>query len=653
MTEAADDEPGRAEAEDDGSVSAEAEAEAEAEDDDPGGAEAEAEDDEPESTEDGDDGPEPAGAEGEPGRARSGDGRPRHAHGRTSKHRINRRRFIGWTAAGAAAAAAAALGLSDYRRHTAATPVSGDANSDLFATFPTPKALDKLPTPGTPATGPALPVSPAIVAENAKTGQAWWVTTPQLAGGIEGYASQVSGVLGDTVTLYVSTTAPSFHVEAYRMGYYQGIGGRLIWQSEEQPGTKQAPPTLTPTTNTIECPWNPSLTVPIDEQWPPGAYLFKLVGPAGEQQFVPFCLRDDASQSAIVIQHSVTTWQAYNRWGGFSLYYGNPNGGYTYTHDPAGATYNDRARIVSFDRPYDHDWASGAADFVGNELPVIYQAEQLGLDVTYWTDIDLHTQPGLLSNHRALISLGHDEYWSTPMRDGATQALDAGLNLAFLGANACYRQIRLQPSPVGPNRQQICYKSAAEDPMTSQNPALVTVNWPQAPVSRPESQMIGSTYQDIDAEADMVISDPSSWLLKGVTLPANLHLPKAVQGEFDRYVPDSGPINLDVVCHSIVPNRGGNYSDVTWYTVADGGGVFATGNANWIGVLSNSSLIPPNVVPDATPGVTEALLAIMENLYAVIGTGPASITQPSQGNWKTVYAPGSTSSAAPNTVNAA
>jgi len=55
--------------------------------------------------------------------------------------------------------------------------------------------------------------------------------------GIEGYASQVSAVNGETVTLFVSTRATSYHVEAYRMGYYQGIGGRLVWTSEERPGS--------------------------------------------------------------------------------------------------------------------------------------------------------------------------------------------------------------------------------------------------------------------------------------------------------------------------------------------------------------------------------------------------------------------------------
>ena len=574
---------------------------------------------------------------------------------------MSRRTFIGLTAAGGAVTAAAALAVAETP--APGVPTSGTTPRVRAASAP----IDTTPVPDGPivpvqpsgsltrsANGVMLPTSEAIIAENAKPGHLWWVTTAQSAGDIEGYASQVSVVAGDTVTLHVNTKASSFHVEAYRMGYYGGIGGRLVWQSPEVAGVRQAPPTLTPFVNTIECQWPPSLNVAIDATWPPGAYLLKLVGATGEQQFVPLCVRDDASRAAFVIQHSVTTWQAYNRWGGYSLYYGNRNQALSYTHNPSGGNYADRARIVSFDRPYDHDWASGAADFVGNELPLIYQAEQLGLDVTYWTDIDLHAQPQLLGGHRALISLGHDEYWSAEMRDGASASLAAGVNLAFLGANACYRQIRFESSPLGANRHQVCYKSAAEDPMLAQNPSLVTVNWPEAPVSRPEAQLIGSTYQDIGARADLVITDPSSWMLAGVELPLDRRFTDLVQGEFDRYVPrGAGPTNLDIIAHSLVANRGGNYSDMTWYTVPGGGGVFASGNANWLNVMSNSTLIPPNVLPGATPGSTPQVLRMMENVYSVIGGGPASLTQPSQGNWATTYSAGSPSSAAPNTVNAA
>ncbi len=546
---------------------------------------------------------------------------------------MSRRKFLGWTAAGGAVAAAVAvsIGIEGGASHKSAARPSRTTGSTTTSTTVPDKV--KMAT----VQGVVLPTSAAIIAENARTGTAWWVTTNQAAGDIEGYADQVSAQVGETVTLRVNTKASTFHVEAFRMGYYQGIGARRVWTSAEVPGSRQAAPTLIAPTNTVECQWNPSIKIAIDPTWLPGVYLLKLVGATGEQGFVPLCIRDDASKAAVLIMQGVTSWQAYNRWGGYSLYYGNKGGALSYIQSPGGGTYADRARIVSYDRPYSHDWASGASDFVGNELPVVMQAEQLGLDVSYWTDIDLHERPELLASHHALVTLGHDEYWSLEMRNGAQTAVQQGLNIAFLGANACYRQIRLEPSPVGPDRHVVCYKSAAEDPMTGKNNAVVTVNWDQSPVNNPESLLTGSTYQDIAGNADVVISDPNSWALAGTGLTAGQRLPKAMQGEFDRYEPGpSSPANADIIAHSLVTNRRGNYSDITWYTAQGGGGVFDTGNASWVGELSNAPLIPSNVLPAAVPGVTEYLLRIMLNVYSVLGTGPASVTHPSTGNWRTI-----------------
>ena len=546
---------------------------------------------------------------------------------------MSRRKFLGWTAAGGAVAAAVAvsIGIEGGASHKSAARPSHTTGSTTTSTTVPNKV--KMAT----VQGVLLPTSAAIIAENARTGTAWWVTTNQNAGDIEGYADQVSAQVGETVTLRVNTKASTFHVEAFRMGYYQGIGARRVWTSAEVPGSRQAAPTLIAPTNTVECQWNPSIKIAIDPTWLPGVYLLKLVGATGEQGFVPLCIRDDASKAAVLIMQGVTSWQAYNRWGGYSLYYGNKGGALSYIQSPGGGTYADRARIVSYDRPYSHDWASGASDFVGNELPVVMQAEQLGLDVSYWTDIDLHERPELLASHHALVTLGHDEYWSLEMRNGAQTAVQQGLNIAFLGANACYRQIRLEPSPVGPDRHVVCYKSAAEDPMTGKNNAVVTVNWDQSPVNNPESLLTGSTYQDIAGNADVVISDPNSWALAGTGLTAGQRLPKAMQGEFDRYEPGpSSPANADIIAHSLVTNRRGNYSDITWYTAQGGGGVFDTGNASWVGELSNAPLIPSNVLPAAVPGVTEYLLRIMLNVYSVLGTGPASVTHPSTGNWRTI-----------------
>jgi hypothetical protein len=481
------------------------------------------------------------------------------------------------------------------------------------------------------ASGVTVPTATWLIEENAKPGTTNWVVGGlQTPHALEGYASQVSAVAGDDVTLFVNTSAQSVHVEAYRMGYYQGLGGRLIHQSDTVAGMQQPPLSLSAApVSTVQCNWAPTLTLSIDRSWPPGNYLLKLVGNAGQQQYIPLTVRDDTSTATYVIQNSVTSWQAYNLWGNYSLYFGATSGG--------GQTFNDRSRIVSFDRPYPQTWAQGSADFLGNEFPLLFQMESLGLDMTYWTDVDLHVRPQLLANHKCLFSLGHDEYWSTPMRSGAEAALSQGTNLAFLGANACYRQIRLEASPVGPDRLQVCYKDATEDPMAKQNPPLTTVDWIQAPLNQPESTLIGSMYQAVGTTADMVITDAAAWFWQGCNFTDGQRLPQLVVGEYDRYVPSlAGPRNVDVLAHSPIPGQG-NWSDVTYYTVSGGGGVLATGNATFVNKLSNTTAFPSNVVPPATPGITAPLLRAMENVFAVFGQGLASTTQASGANWSSVY----------------
>ncbi|HXY27897.1 MAG TPA: N,N-dimethylformamidase beta subunit family domain-containing protein, partial [Acidimicrobiales bacterium] len=273
----------------------------------------------------------------------------------------------------------------------------------------------------------------------------------------------------------------------------------------------------------------------------------------------------------------------------------------------------------------------------GNEFPLLFNMEQLGLDMTYWTDVDLHANPSRLANHKALFTLGHDEYWSYEMRQGAQSALNAGTNLAFLGANAVYRQIRLSNSPIGPNRLQTCYKDAGEDPMTSSDPQFTTVDWNQAPLNDPESSLIGSMYQSVRANDDLVVTDSSSWFWNGTGLSDGTTLPKVVQGEYDRYVPAlPGPTNLDVLAHSPVAGQG-NWSDMTYYSTAGGGGVFASGMASFVFKLSNTTEFPAIIVPAAIPGITGVLLRAMENLYGAFGKGPASVGQPSSGNWSSIY----------------
>jgi hypothetical protein len=481
------------------------------------------------------------------------------------------------------------------------------------------------------ASGVVIPTATWIIEENAKRGTLNWVCSHvQPNHALEGFASQVSAVQGDDVALFVNTTAQAVQVQAYRMGYYQGLGGRLVWQSDMVKAGAQPPPTVSVGIGTVSCPWSPTMTISITKDWPPGCYLLKLVGNGGQEQFVPLTVRDDTSMAAYVLQNSVTTWQAYNLYGEYSLYYGATSKG--------GQNFANRARAVSFDRPYPQTWASGAADFVGNEFPLLFHLEQLGADVTYWTDVDLHNQPELLANHRCLFSMGHDEYWSTLMRDGVETAIANGVNVAFLGANACYRQIRLQSTSVGPNRLQVCYKDATEDPIVTQQPALTTVNWNQAPVNNPESSLIGSMYKSVGAKANLVVTDASAWFWNGCNLDDGHTFPMAITGEYDRFVPAMpGPRNVDVLAHSPVPGQT-NWSDMTYYTApGNGGGVFATGSASFVSLLSTTGIIYPNVVPGPFPGVSAEMNRAMENLFGRFGLGPASTYGNSGGNWTEVY----------------
>jgi hypothetical protein len=100
-----------------------------------------------------------------------------------------------------------------------------------------------------PATfvGPNGPEARLVVNENKKPGTTnWEITGTQSPTGIMGYDNLVQAKKGSRVTLYVSTAAPSFRVEAFRMGYYRGKGARLIWQSESMTGVQQPVCPITP-----------------------------------------------------------------------------------------------------------------------------------------------------------------------------------------------------------------------------------------------------------------------------------------------------------------------------------------------------------------------------------------------------------------------
>jgi hypothetical protein len=454
-----------------------------------------------------------------------------------------------------------------------------------------------------------------IQRENEQPGTTDWVIPddPKMWDKIRGYASTTSIDRGEEFSLYVTTAAPTWKVDAYRMGYYQGNGARLIWSSAELPGVTQARATVDAKTHMAEARWEPSLQVRSDESWPPGMYLIRLTSTDGGATFVPLVVRDDDSEAALLVQSSVTTWQAYNGWGGANHYTGS------------GGLSSTRGRVISFDRPYG---GNGSGEFFGREFEFVYFVERLGLDVTYWTDIDLHERGELALRHRALVSLGHDEYYSMAMRDSLERARDRGVNVAFFGANAIYRKIRLEPSPLGVSRRQVNYRVAGEDPLNGKDPSQVTVSWRDAPSSEPESALIGQMYECNPVKADMVIVDADAWMFDGTGLRNGDKLPNAVGNEYDRVMPESPtPPNIQVVAHSPVVCRGKrSFADATYYTAVSQAGVFAVGTFWWIPPLKSECPDGPTTSSDCQ------IQKIVENILRAFSEGPAGDRHPSVNN---------------------
>jgi hypothetical protein len=491
-------------------------------------------------------------------------------------------------------------------------------HASVSSTTSTPSA-GAHPQPGVGAQEAAT----AIELENAKPGSGGWQipsTPPQGAQAIEGYADHDSAAVGDVVRVFVNTAAPSWHLEAWRMGWYGGTKGRLVWSSRVQPGSVQPAPFRDPVTHMAEARWSSPLAISIDSTWTPGAYLLVLVSSSGGRQFVPLTVRDDASKAALLLVDATTTWQAYNEWGGCSLY------------ACPGVKGAHRATIVSFDRPYAANYGRGSADFLDHELPLIALVERLGLDVTYVTDVDLDRDPQLALAHRAVLSLGHDEYYSTAMRSALEEARDAGVNLAFLGANAIYRHIRLEPSWDGrARRREVNYRST-KDPGALHDPSAATVQWRNPPLNDPENALIGIQYGCAPMSGGLRIVDPSAWLLDGTGVSAGTTFPGLVGNEFDSLTKNGKtPANLQLIADSPVRCLGKAYfADMSWYAAPSGAGVFASGTVHWICTLDGTCPAPPDEVA--------FVVRVTENLLAAVQAGPAGAAHPSHTNVSGVVA---------------
>src|SRR5262245_10291728 len=466
--------------------------------------------------------------------------------------------------------------------------------------------------------GAAFAAANVTQSENAKPGSPdWELTQVALNREIEGYASRASVGRGEHIQLFVNTADPTYTIDVLRMGWYGGLGARRILPTINGVGMMQAIPTPDPVTGLVECNWISSCMIttssPTDPtEWPSGVYLAKLTGASGKQSYIVFAIRDDPRASAILCLCATNTYQAYNNWGGKSLYDFNSTG--------------PRAAKVSYNRPYAINpygtQLDGAGDFLRRwEYNMVRFLEREGYDVAYTTDVDAHMSAQALLLHKGLLIVGHNEYWSWGMRQNIIAARDAGVGLGFFAANNCFWQIRYeQSSATGDvNRTIVCYKDTTTDPYAldtdSSNDRFVTVQWHDAPVNLPEGAFIGVQYAGEPGDGgDIVIENAASWVCSNTGLQNGDHLLGLLGYEVDAETGNQ-PAGTQRIAHSPVPNAS-SMADMTVYTAASGAIVFATGSMdfNWGLDDYNAPALHPNYVNAAAQQMARNVLGAMVNV---------------------------------------
>lgn len=435
---------------------------------------------------------------------------------------------------------------------------------------------------------------------------------------LQGFATDISANEGQTVSFKINDTqSAAYHIDIYRMGYYQGNGARLVASipSTQTTAKVQPAPLTDSATGLVDCGnWSvtASWAVPVDAT--SGIYFAKLIrNDTGGASHVVFIVRNDASHSNLLFQTSDSTWEAYNTWGPSGLISGNS------LYEENGNT-NLRAYKVSYNRPFSDRGLSGGLgsdNWVFHaEYPMVRFLESHGYDVTYFTDLDGDRNGSLIKNHKVFMSVGHDEYWSAGQRAAVTAARDAGVNLAFFSGNEVFWKTRWESSIDGsgtPYRTLVCYKEthadAVIDPM---DPPVWTGTWrdprfsPPADGGKPENALIGTiftvnrgtsdigtpfTVPAIDANLRFWRNTSVAGLQPGQTATiGDTVLGYEWDEDLDNGFRPAGLIDMSSTTQSVaqrILDYGNNYGpgtathSLTLYRAASGALVFGAGTVQW------------------------------------------------------------------------
>jgi len=440
---------------------------------------------------------------------------------------------------------------------------------------------------------------------------------------ITGFASELSVIPGQTVHLHVAAPPGSrYRVLVYRLGWYRGIGGRLIMCvpgcRSSRAATAVRPPTSPAATGLFRAPWPVTDRVEIPPSAVSGYYEAKLeiVGGAhaGAVGSVPLIVRQNpaAPPSAALVQVPVNTWEAYNPWGGKSLY-------------QFGTTRH--AVKVSFDRPFDQRELHNMGTEL--ELPWVRFLERDGVDVSYQTDVDTDKDPGSLLRHRLVFAIGHDEYWTQRMRSAFNRALALSTNLMF-GSNSGEWRMRYAAG----RRTIVEWRDPSIDPVRNRRLAdgfFKTFGEPECKLMGVEHKWAAQRGLTAPPTSYTVVAPAGDPWLSAAGLAPGEVIPGVVGYEWDSRIPGCFAGRVVPLMTARIPGSDGvpHSADMVRATAPSGGRVFAMGTMELAWVLDDRDGRTPNrqvvafvdaAVRDLTRPAAPAALRIRRGARALIIT---------------------------------
>jgi N,N-dimethylformamidase len=246
------------------------------------------------------------------------------------------------------------------------------------------------------------------------------------------------------------------------------------------------------------CNWNLSHSIHLDNKYSKGNYRVILTNGADTSNF-SFCIGEENVDSDFIVILPLTTWAAYNPWGGKSLYLNivdSTNVYFTSTQRP-------NTGVQYFRDEYNHVDANVCAN-ISNWYIENFNANIL-------PDYFLEKKPELFANAKILILSYHCEYFSSEMYNRIEELVyDEQKSLISIGGNQIYWKIKWM--------EDFTKYECRKDMTFFDNGFFMGGMWRHNLKS--EAMLLGVRYTSagFNTFAPYKILDPDHWLYSGLNV---------------------------------------------------------------------------------------------------------------------------------------